>query len=125
MRIQIRFGVFETNSSSVHSVTVLSDEEYRAYRRGDLYLDNSANLYTKEDVNEYLETNKKDAIKRWKDSGLESYIHRYHSNLDEYVRACRKEAMYLFNDSEWEIEHRAREINGQKVHAISIYSYDG
>lgn len=33
---QIRFGVFETNSSSVHTLTVCTEEEYKKYMCGEL-----------------------------------------------------------------------------------------
>ena len=36
MKIQIRKHVFETNSSSVHSLCVCTKEEYNAWRRGEL-----------------------------------------------------------------------------------------
>ena len=35
--IKIRYGVFETNSSSVHSLIMCSDEEYNAFERHQLY----------------------------------------------------------------------------------------
>lgn len=33
---QIRYGVFETNSSSTHSLTICSDEEYKKFESGEL-----------------------------------------------------------------------------------------
>ena len=36
MRMQIRQGVFETNSSSVHSLTICSQEEYDRWEKGEL-----------------------------------------------------------------------------------------
>jgi hypothetical protein len=33
---QIRHGVFETNSSSTHSLTICSDEEYKKFESGEL-----------------------------------------------------------------------------------------
>ena len=36
--LQIRHGVFETNSSSTHSITMCSKSEYEAWRNGDVYL---------------------------------------------------------------------------------------
>ena len=35
--IKIRYGVFETNSSSVHSLILCSDEEYKAFEKHQLY----------------------------------------------------------------------------------------
>jgi len=36
MKIQIRRGVFETNSSSVHSLTICSKEDYEKWESGEL-----------------------------------------------------------------------------------------
>lgn len=37
--IQIRTGVFETNSSSVHSLTIVTAEDYRKWGDGELSFD--------------------------------------------------------------------------------------
>ncbi len=39
MKRTIRFGTFETNSSSVHSLVMCSKQEYNLFRNGDLLLD--------------------------------------------------------------------------------------
>jgi hypothetical protein len=36
---QIRYGVFETNSSSTHSLTICSDEEYEKFVSGEMLFD--------------------------------------------------------------------------------------
>lgn len=38
--IQIRRSIFETNSSSVHSMTMCSQDEYDKWRNGELYFNN-------------------------------------------------------------------------------------
>lgn len=38
MKIKIRKGVFETNSSSTHSLTLCSEETFDAWKKGDLVL---------------------------------------------------------------------------------------
>jgi len=37
--LNIRFGAFETNSSSVHSLIMCSAEEYKKLEHGELYVD--------------------------------------------------------------------------------------
>jgi len=37
MKEVIRRGIFETNSSSVHSLTMCSDDEYSKWRNGEVY----------------------------------------------------------------------------------------
>lgn len=36
---QIRLGVFETNSSSVHTLVIVSKEEFEKFYRGELFYD--------------------------------------------------------------------------------------
>ena len=39
MKRQIRRGVFETNSSSTHSLTMCSEEEFEQWKNGELLFD--------------------------------------------------------------------------------------
>lgn len=39
MRVQVRPGVFETNSSSTHSLVVCTTSEYKMFQRGEMLLD--------------------------------------------------------------------------------------
>lgn len=54
--IQIRKGLFETNSSSVHAVTLLTKEEYDRWNtEEDMYLMfREGKVFTKEEAIEYL-----------------------------------------------------------------------
>jgi len=48
---QIRRGVFETNSSSVHSITMCSQEEYSKWESGELYKERYGDEFkTKEEI---------------------------------------------------------------------------
>lgn len=38
--IQVRRNVFETNSSSTHSITICMEEDYNRWQKGELYLNN-------------------------------------------------------------------------------------
>lgn len=56
--IQIRHGVFETNSSSTHSMVVCSDEDLQKWMNGELLYDYEE-LVPREDLpQEYLENYK-------------------------------------------------------------------
>ncbi len=70
MKRQIRRGVFETNSSSTHSITMMMKNDYNRWSREDLYLYKGSGwgwdfgkpqfnkLYTRDEVIEFLRTNK-------------------------------------------------------------------
>lgn len=59
MKRQIRRGVFETNSSSVHSITMCSQDEYSKWERGEvLFWKDQDKFRTKEDIISELKTKK-------------------------------------------------------------------
>lgn len=39
--IQVRQGVFETNSSSTHSITIVPKDEFEKWKRGEVYFNDS------------------------------------------------------------------------------------
>ena len=51
---QIRYNTFETNSSSTHSITISTEEEYNDFRAGKLYKGEDDKLYTLEGAGECL-----------------------------------------------------------------------
>lgn len=49
--VNIRYGTFETNSSSVHSLMIATDEEYKKLIAGELYIDSVHDIFlTKTEV---------------------------------------------------------------------------
>ena len=44
-RVQIRRGVFETNSSSTHSMVVMDHDDFTKWFHGDLYWNPEANIF--------------------------------------------------------------------------------
>lgn len=71
MKKQIRRGVFETNSSSTHSITMMMKTDYDRWEKEKLYLydddycfgyefnkPEKGNLYTKEEVEAFIKSNK-------------------------------------------------------------------
>ena len=48
MKVQIRHGVFETNSSSTHSLVIMTDEEYKDYMNGEFYLNRNGEKISKD-----------------------------------------------------------------------------
>ena len=53
----IRKGVFETNSSSTHSITMCSKEDYDKWERGEMFYSDGG-LVSKEEAIEELKNNK-------------------------------------------------------------------
>ena len=57
MKINIRKNVFETNSSSVHSLCICTEEEFDAWKKGELYYNYWDDEFTKNSVNGWDEDN--------------------------------------------------------------------
>lgn len=69
MKRQIRQGVFETNSSSTHSLTMMMKSDYKRWHNEHLYLYEGGygwefdkpvlnSLYTREEVEKFVKSNK-------------------------------------------------------------------
>lgn len=85
---QIRFGVFETNSSSTHSITIVSEEDFDKWKAGELIFDkyndklvplakaNIANANDEDD--DYEDSDEYQTYDDWNDfEYLETYIERF------------------------------------------------
>lgn len=120
---QIRRGVFETNSSSVHSLTMCSSEEYQKWADGEvLYWQDEDKFGTREDIIEEMKTMK------WYDGTL-----RYSNvnwNDEDYVSDIfsdeRIKTHEEFFEDEW-FETYVEEYttkSGETVVAFGYYGHD-
>lgn len=126
MKRQIRRGVFETNSSSVHSLTMCSSEEYKAFEKGEMYIERWGDtLFTKEELVEHLKT-----VTDWK-TKEPLYPGVDWSNDEEFTRAM-KEQEYVTCEEYWDIvseeyetfEEKYTDKNGNTTIAFGYYGHD-
>lgn len=124
MKRQIRRGVFETNSSSVHSLTMCSGEEYKKWENGKvLYWSDKNKFGTKEDIIEEL----KNARYSWNNELCYPDINwDCENNVSdvfsyEGIKTCNE-----FFDNEWfeTFEQRYTTSNGDEVVAFGYYGHD-
>lgn len=82
---QIRYGVFETNSSTEIALTMMTDEEYQAFKKGELYFNQcDYNIVSANEVYEKLiEVGDKDEIKFIKSISLEKFTQCLNEIVDE------------------------------------------
>lgn len=137
MKRQIRCGVFETNSSSTHSLTMCSEDEFEAWKRGELLFKRWEEKFIKptqlsdsdkRDAEEEYEHTKDDYWKDWNDlSDVEKkkWYSKYatNHNLKDYGTKTYDEYMYG-NDLETFVQ-RYTSKNGDKIVAFGEYGYDG
>ena len=112
MKIQIRRGLFETNSSSIHSITLASDAEYDGWNNGDfLYGSVHERLVSLETIKNTDMLN--DDYLNWKeDSGYKRFL-----TFDEFFENCS----YIDYCETFDTE---KDINGVMVHVFGYYWHD-
>lgn len=124
MKRQIRRGVFETNSSSVHSLTMCSSEEY--YKWADekvLYWRDEDKFGTREDIIEEL----KNARYSWNNELR--YPNINWNDEDDVSDVFSEEGIKTYEeffDNEWyeTFEQSYTTANGDKVVAFGYYGHD-
>lgn len=124
MKKQIRQGVFETNSSSVHSLTMCSSEEYEKWKNGEvLYWKDRDKFGTKEDIIEELKTLRYSWSKElcYPDTNWENEDDVSDVFSDEGIGTCEE-----FFDNEWfeTFEQSYTTPNGEKIVAFGYYGHD-
>ena len=124
MKRQIRRGVFETNRSSVHSLTMCSGEEYEKWENGEvLFWSDKDKFGTREDIIEEMKNMRYSWNNdlcypnvNWKDEDEVDDIFS-----DEGIKTCEE-----FFDNEYfeTFEQRYTTPNGDKVVAFGYYGHD-
>lgn len=93
--LQIRHGVFETNSSSTHSISICKKSEYDAWVRGEVYLNDGwwSSKVENEDKNKKFLT-KEEAMKLITDSGYYKDTDLYSLDEEELLEVFYDECIY-------------------------------
>lgn len=136
MKRQVRRGVFETNSSSTHSLTMCSEEEFEAWKRGEILFQEygsekfvSAKKLSNNDkkkAEEDYEENKDDFQKDWKDlseNAKQKYYTKYAKENDIIDEDVKTYEQYM-NEGDLEtFVQRYTSKNGDKIVAFGEYGY--
>jgi len=129
MTISIRRGVFETNSSSTHSITMCMKSDYEEWQKGDLYL-NKGGVWSSFSVN-------KDKLFVTKEDVIEILVNsKYPPNVD-LTTLCdsafadflaeddRFKSYSMYDEMEYETFHEEFTTpNGDTVVAFGYYGSD-
>ena len=137
MKRQIRRGVFETNSSSTHSLTMCSEEEFEQWKKGEVLFDEGDETFVKandlsnkdkEYAAQDYEDNKDEYSKDWSElseTAKERYYTKYAQEndlIDEDGKTYDE-----WND-DYELEtfvDKYTTKSGDRVVAFGKYGYDG
>ena len=115
--IQARQGVFETNSSSVHSLTMCTSEEYQKWENGEILFWKWRDKFgTKEEI--IAELKKKSWLSKydWNDEDIVNDI-----LSDEGVKTCKE---FFENDYYETFEQRYTSPSGDEIVAFGYYGHD-
>lgn len=138
MKKQIRRGVFETNSSSTHSLTMCDEETFEKWKSGDLMFDKYAEEFI--DSVPELSDEQKNAAKEYYEYSMEKYWKQWgdltDSEKEEWYDKYATEEGIVSEDAvtydqfmhEAYLERfvdRYTTKNGDKVVAFGLYGYDG
>ena len=127
MKKQIRNGVFETNSSSTHSLTMCSKSEYDEFEKGNMYIERwGSKLYTKDELIEKFKQMKDWRTKELKYSGVDW------NNDEEFNKVLVETEDYCTYEEYWDdvsenyetFEKSYTNSNGDTVIAFGYYGHD-
>lgn len=120
--IQIRQNIFETNSSSTHTMTITDNQTYEKWIKGELlYIDEDDSWYLEEDTDYNLETfvSKERAIDLYEQIVEE----KYHPNFEEIFKTYLQWIHYCDELYNYKEEYTTK--NGEKIVVFGKYGYQG
>ena len=114
---KIRKNVFETNSSSTHSLVFCSDDEYKKIKSGRLYIGlYDDKLYTEEEFDKIIKETAEECGVSVEDVTDDPCVYEIPVTLDEWI-----DLSYNLEYSEYTYTTES----GEEVHALCKYGYDG
>ena len=137
---QIRHSVFETNSSSTHSITICTEEQFNKWKSGELLFDYWNNCFAenvqltdrdKEEARRQYESQKGDYWKEWNQLSteeIESWYNRYANVLQKNDMDDMKTYKQYFDDYDDYLERYTKYYtspSGDKIVIFGKYGYDG
>ena len=137
MKRQIRRNIFETNSSSTHSLTMCSEEEFEQWKNGKVLFDEDGETFVKaselsnkdkEYAAQEYEDNKDEYSKDWSElseTAKEIYYKKY-AKENDLINEDAKTYDEWNNDYELEtFVGKYTTKSGDRVVAFGKYGYDG
>lgn len=134
---QVRHGVFETNSSSTHSLTMCSGDEFRRWENGELLFDRwseefveASSVQTGYDMSCVKNKYERVRNKLWKDfedlttEEIAAFCEEYMDDYNLQYVTCE----WYFDHYEYNyetFEERYTTKNGDQVVCFGFYGFDG
>ena len=123
MKIQIRQGVFETNSSSVHSITICTQNEFDDWRNGKVYRNNGWWSSSTSPLRNKAFLTYDEAMELLKTSSWYKPMDE-NDDIDEYLKEYEIYSYENWGDYyETDVTHYTTP-NGEKIVAVCYYGHD-
>lgn len=120
--IQIRRNIFETNSSSVHSITLCSENEFQKWKNGEIFFDRCEE--------KFLTFEEAEKVKKEQERERERLIERYGDDYfyDE-VRPLTYEQFFDWQGDDSYLDYMEKyqthkNIGGVDIVAFGYYGHD-
>lgn len=121
MKVQIRRGVFETNSSSVHTLTIAKQSEYEKWKKGEVIFDaDNEKFVPRDEFLEYVLDNSSWFKERTKDMTDEEALEYI---LDEGSYEFPSYEDYGYNHECY--EHYYKPEFSEEIVIFGYFGYDG
>ena len=138
MKKQIRIGVFESNSSSTHSLTIVSEDEFKKWKNGEVifnrwektFVENKEPSFTEDDVIDFYGDIKERFWKSWDQlsvSEKQEFVNRYKDEvLDDEDEEFMSYDRYMdyYNDYLDTYVEYFTSPSGDKMVAFGYYGHD-
>lgn len=127
MKRQVRIGVFETNSSMTHALTMCTDSEYRKWQNGEVYWDRWGHY---DDDREFVPVAEIEEKYR---AEYEEYKNEYEDDEDyTFDKYIGEEEGYVAYDNYYDVVGDYFETfdtsyttpSGEVIHAFGYYGHD-
>lgn len=128
--INVRHGVFETNSSSVHTLVLCTEDQYKQMERGEILLDYRGNQYTVKEATDCMVESIKKNPQWYEDYQVEFIKDIENKSQYQIIEWLQKSEEYYTLD-DW-LNHEYYETykdeivtpGGEKVIAFGYYGQD-
>lgn len=121
--IQIRRNIFETNSSSVHSITLCSENEFQKWKNGEIFFDRCEE--------KFLTPKEAEEVKKEQERERERLIEQYGDDDDFYDegRALTYNQFFDWQGDDSFLDYMEKfqshqNINGVDIVAFGYYGHD-
>lgn len=121
--IQIRRCIFETNSSSTHTMTITDNKTYEKWIKGELLYINEDEVWCLRDIDSNLETENFISKERAIDLYKQIVKEKYPPNFEDIFKTFTQWIDYCDELYNYEEEYTTK--NGEKIIVFGKYGYQG